>query len=190
MKDNCNRPARRGETVCTEHHHLTVLQREIERLNSTRGPGLEGLLARFPDLRRLLENVAVLADRADPLKGSQVAVTARSRGHGHSDGIVVLGEHIARPGYSVSVKPDEGVLGAAISAVAHARRTVERLVDPEEGRPAPDPRPRCGRSACRGRNTRQPVGVSVCGFCALPVSGRAPSDSLERPVSLRLVADA
>ena len=191
IRDGCNRPARPGQTVCTEDHHLTVLQREIQRLNSTRGPGLEGLLARFPELRHLLENIAALADRADPLKASQTAVTARSRGHGQDDGIVVLGEHIARPGYSASVKSDEGVLGAALSMVADAVRKTNRMLDPSEsGGKGSDPRPRCGRSACHGRNTRQPVGIKWCGFCALPMSGREPSDSVERPVSLRLVADA
>lgn len=186
--DGCSRPARAGQTVCTDHHHLTVLQHEIARLQSTQGSPFEGLLARFPDVRRLLENLAELADRAHPLKGSQIAVTARSRGHGQSDGIVVLGDHIARPGYSASVKRDEGALGAAVAVIVGARVKLDRMLDPHEDG-GKDPRPRCGRSACSGRNVRQPVNAKVCCFCALPLSERA-SESSESGPGLSLVADA
>jgi len=97
-------------------------------------------------------------------------------------------------GATPQVQPHKTAKTAKATAgpmVADAVRKTNRMLDPSEsGGKGSDPRPRCGRSACHGRNTRQPVGIKWCGFCALPMSGREPSDSVERPVSLRLVADA
>ena len=184
----CKTTTKDGARVCTDHLHPRALQEEIERLGSSREGPWQDLLDRFPDARTLLEQFAVLADRAEPLKAAAITVTARSRGHGLGDGIVTLGDHIALPSYAASTKQDEGRLRAAVAGVRDCASRLERMLDPEE-QPAPDPRPRCGRRSCSGRNVRQPVNIRWCGFCgrsmredgteALPASDERSQEPLE-----------
>ncbi len=167
----CRTVAKPGVLVCSTHIHVAALQAEIVRLQNTQGDGLTQLLRRFGDVRRLVENVALLADRAHPMKGGGVEAVSRSRGHNLSDGIVALGDHVVTPGYAVATKKDEGRLGAALAAVKVCGDLVDRIVDPKSP-PRRDDRPRCGVSGCEGRNVRQPVGISLCGFCGRDMSNR------------------
>ena len=160
----CRTVAKPGLGVCSNHDHVAVLQTEITRLRNTQGDRLTQLLRRFTDARRLIENLALLVDRAQPMKGGGTEAVRRSRGHNLSDGIVALGDHVVTPGYAVSSKKDEGRLGAALAAVKVCGDQVDRIVDPKSP-PRRDDRPRCGARACDGRNVRQPVGIKVCGFC-------------------------
>jgi hypothetical protein len=156
--------AKPGVLVCSDHIHVAALQAEIVRLQNTQGDGLTQLLRRFDHARRLIENLALLADRAHPMKGGGIEAVSRSRGHNLSDGIVTLGKHVVTPGYAVSTKKDEGRLGAALAAVKVCGEQVDRIVDPKSP-PRRDDRPRCGVRACDGKNVRQPVGIKLCGFC-------------------------
>ena len=156
--------AKPGVLVCSDHLHVVALQAEIIRLQNTQGDHLTRLLRRFGDARRLIENLALLADRAHPMKGGGVEAVSRSRGHNLSDGIVTLGKHVVTPGYAVATKKDEGRLGAALAAVKVCDDQVNRIVDPKSP-PRRDDRPRCGARACDGKNVRQPVGIKLCGFC-------------------------
>ena len=160
----CRTVAKPGVGVCSDHLHVAALRAEIVRLQNTQGDGLTQLLRRFPDVRRLIENLALLADRAQPMKGRGTEAVSRSRGHNLGDGIVALGNHVVTPGYAVASKKDEGRLGAALAAVKVCDEQVDRIVDPKSP-PRRDDRPRCGSRACDGRNVRQPVGISLCGFC-------------------------
>lgn len=144
--------------------HPAVLQQRIRQLESTRGQGLEALLTRFPDARRLLERLAELAWLAEPQKAHPVQVVRRSRGHGTGDGIALLGDHIATPGYAVASRRDQGRLGAAVAKVKACADDLERIASPENTRPK-DLRPRCGSTQCPQPNLRQPAGIRFCGYC-------------------------
>ena len=159
----CRTVARPGANVCTDHLHTLALQAEIVRLTHTQPGGVSALVRHHKHLRRLIEDLAELSYRADPLKASSVQVVARSRGHHLSDGIVLLGDHIATPGYAVSVKKDQGRLGAAMDKVKTCANQVAEILQPRTA--LRDVRPRCGSRACDGRNVRQPVGIKLCGFC-------------------------
>lgn len=163
----CNLLALKGLDYCTTHLHPLALQQENDRLRSVQGTGFAALL-KYPDFQRLAEQLAELAFRAHPLKSSQVAVTARSRGHNLSDGIVTIGEHHVTPGYAASVHQDQGRLGAAMRAVKECADHISGILDPHTLKPR-DERPRCNRRTCKDRDTRQPYGVKVCGFCSLPM---------------------
>ena len=167
----CKTVAKPGVQVCSSHLHVVALQAEIVRLQNTQGDRLTRLLRRFGDVRRLIENLALLADRAEPMKGGRSEAVNRSRGHNLSDGIVALGAHIVIPGYAVSTKKDEGRLGAALAAVKGCEEQVSRIVDPTSP-PRRDDRPRCGSRACDGRNVRQPVGIKLCGFCGRDMTSK------------------
>ena len=167
----CRTVAKRGLLVCSDHDHVVVLQVEITRLLNTQGDRLTQLLRRFGVVRGLVENVALLVDRAHPMKGGGVEAVGRSRGHNLGDGIVALGDHVVTPGYAVATKRDEGRLGAALAAVKICGDQVDRIVDPKSP-PRRDDRPRCGVSGCEGRNVRQPVGISLCGFCGRDMTSR------------------
>ncbi len=175
--DGCRSPAKVGSKVCTEHLHPLRLQEEIERLRSTRGGEWKALLERFPDLRELAEHLTVLAFRAEPGRGSALAVVPHARGHAQNDGVVAIGDTRVVHRDGVSVSKDQGRLGAGVAAVAQARRQLERLVSGVgEGT---DPRPRCGRRACKGKNVRQPMGAQMCCFCGEPIGGAKPGGNVE-----------
>ena len=169
--DGCKTVAKPGVLVCSSHLHVVALQSEIVRLQNTQGDRLTQLLRRFGDARRLIENLALLVDRAHPMKGGGSEAVSRSRGHNLSDGIVALGNHVVTPGYAVSTKKDEGRLGAALAAVKVCDEQVNRITDPNSP-PRRDDRPRCGSRACDGRNVRQPVGIQMCGFCGRDMTSK------------------
>ncbi len=160
----CRTVAKTGLTVCSDHQHTLVLQAEIVRLNQTQPDGVSVLVRHHPHLRRLIENLATLTFRADPLKAIPTQVVGRSRGHNLSDGIVTLGDHVVTPGYAVSTKKDEGRLGAAIAKVKVCADEVDKILDPHTKRPR-DTRPKCGSRACTSRDTRQDHGSAFCKFC-------------------------
>jgi hypothetical protein len=160
----CRTVTKPGLNVCTTHQHVTTLQTEIVRLQTIQGDPLTMLLRQYPPLRRLIENVALAADRAQPMKAAGSQVVARSRGHNQSDGIVIVGERLATPGYAVATMSDRGRLGAVLAAVSRCGEQVDRILDPSAPKRRDD-RPRCGSRACDKRNVRQPVGIRVCGFC-------------------------
>ena len=160
----CRTVAKTGLTVCSDHQHTLVLQAEIVRLNQTQPDGVSVLVRHHPHLRRLIENLATLTFRADPLKAASGMVVYRSRSHNLDDGIVALGDHLVTPGYAVSTKKDQGRLGAAIAKVKVCADEVDKILDPHTKQPRDD-RPRCGSRACTNRDIKQPVGVKMCGFC-------------------------
>lgn len=169
---DCTRvTANKTVRFCKDHIQVSVLQHRISVLEDTRGPGLQDLLSRYPEARRLLEILADLTRRAAPLKGASVEVVARSRGHGLGDGIVVTGSEsdpkgtrqIARPGYAMATKSAEGDLGAARGIVKGALRSLEKLADPNLRRVKDTQR--CQRSGCVGGNRRQPIELRFCGYC-------------------------
>ncbi len=160
----CRTVAKSGLAVCSDHQHTLILQAEIVRLKQTR-PGTLSVLVRHHDhLRRLIESLATLSFRADPLKAASGMVVHRSRSHNLSDGIVTLGDHLVTPGYAVSTKADKGRLGAAMKKVKKCADEVDKILDPHTKRP-PDTRPRCLSRACKDRDTRQDHGSAFCRFC-------------------------
>ena len=160
----CKTVAKAGLTVCSTHQHTLSLQAEIVRLNQTTPDGISALIRGYPHLRRLIENLATLVMRADPLKAASTQIVARSRSHNLGDGIVALGDHLVTPGYAASTRRDQGRLGSAMAKVKVCADQLDKILDPHT-EPRRDDRPRCGSRACGGRNVRQPVGVSLCGFC-------------------------
>ena len=183
----CKTAARPDAKVCSTHQHTLSLQAEIVRLNQTTPDGISALVRGYPHLRRLIENLATLVMRADPLKAASTQIVARSRSHNLGDGIVALGDHLVTPGYAASTLSDRGRLQAADRAIAKCANDVERIVT---GEPKPKPkdlRPRCNRRSCNQRGVRQPIGVRLCGFCGLPmntgntVPAPAPVESREDP---------
>ena len=96
----------------------------------------------------------------------------RKRGHGGHDGITVLGDHIAVPGYAVGSRADQGRLGAALSEVKRCADKVAGIADPTEHQ-ATDTRVRCGASACPGKNKRQPADVRFCAYCGRDLIARS-----------------
>jgi hypothetical protein len=123
------------------------------------------------------ESLAVLAFRADPLKGSSLSVVTRHHrrrmGPEEATGIVALGEHRVVADYAVGTVRDQGRLGAAVGIIATASRKLQGLLDPGEERPEADPRPRCGRRKCPQPNVRQPVGIRFCAYCGRDLQGVA-----------------
>lgn len=170
-----------SELHCQEHRHTAVLQAEIDRLRST-ATGDDGgwwhLLDAYPSLRRVGEVLTELEYRADPQKASAVQVVQRSRGHGFGDGIVVLGDHKALPGYAVAAARDSGRLGAAVAKVNELARQLENHVNPAAGSEK-DLRRRCGRSKCPGKNRRQAPEQTHCGFCGIGFGGHRPTPPTE-----------
>ena len=160
----CRTVAKEGLQVCSDHQHTLILQAEIVRLNQTSTDGVSDLVRRYPHVRRLVENLATLVFRADPLKAASTQIVARSRSHNLGDGIVELGDHMLTPGYAVSTRRDQGRLGAAMAKVKICADQVDQILDPHTVPPV-DTRPRCGARACDSRSVRQPVGVKMCGFC-------------------------
>lgn len=160
----------RGWKVCNTHSSTNALQSEIERLRSYHPEGAWRAL-RHGHVQRLFRLVSELDNRAEPLKGANVEVTARSRSHGLGDGIVVLGdEHNdvgyqpAVPGYAVSSYADSGRLGAALAQVKAAADKIEDIADTKHTR-KPKPGRRCGSRKCPKPNVRQPVDNKFCGYC-------------------------
>ncbi len=190
----CTTKAARTDTkVCTDHQHTLILQAEIVRLQNIEHDGVSGLVHQYPHLRRLVENLATLSYRADPLKAASTQIVRRSRGHNLDDGITVVGDHLATPGYAVSARSDRGRLRAAEREIAKCADDVARIVT---GQPKPkELRPRCNRRSCDKRDTRQPVGVRICGFCGLPmntgnpVPAPAPVKSHEDPYRSRTIGE-
>lgn len=160
----CRTVAKSGLAVCSDHQHTLILQAEIVRLNQTTIDGVSNLVRRYPHLRRLVENLATLSFRADPLKAASGMVVHRSRSHNLSDGIVELGDHVLTPGYAVSTRRDQGRLGAAMAKVKICADQVDKILDPHTKRP-PDTRPRCLSRACKDRDIRQDHGSAFCRFC-------------------------
>ena len=160
----CRTVAKEGLQVCSDCQHTLILQAEIVRLNQTTTDGVSVLVRRYPHLRRLVENLATLSFRADPLKAASGMVVHRSRSHNLSDGIVTLGDHMVTPGYAASTKADEGRLGTAMKLVKKCADEVDKILDPHTKRTR-DTRPRCLSRACKDRDTRQDHGSAFCKFC-------------------------
>ncbi len=160
--------ARPDARVCSDHQHTLILQAELVRLQNIELDGVALLVHQYPHLRRLVENLATLSFRADPLKAASTQIVARSRSNNLDDGIAVVGDHLATPGYAVSTRSDRGRLRAAEREIAKCADDVARIVT---GQPKPkERRPRCNHRSCDKRDIRQPVGVRVCGFCGLPMN--------------------
>ncbi len=160
----CKTVAKNGLTVCSDHQHTLILQAEIERLGQTEPGTMSALVRHHPHLRRLIENLATLSFRADPLKAASGMVVYRSRGHNLDDGIVAVGDDLLIPGYAVSVKRDQGRLGEAMKKVKKCADEVDKILDPHTKR-SRDTRPRCLSRACKDRDTRQDHGSAYCRFC-------------------------
>lgn len=175
----CPATAKSGAKVCSTHLHPLALQSEIERLKDSHDNShLQALLSRFPDLRTIIEQLAELSRRAEPLKGANIEVVARSRGHGLGDGIVVLGNdddhgyQPTMPAYAVASSRDRGKLGAAVAEVGRCANQLKTIASPGSKKRRDD-RPRCGRKGCSGQWIRQTHGIRFCGYCAREMAGAA-----------------
>lgn len=157
--------ARKKTTKCN-HPHVQALQQEIDRLKSTQGSGFQSLM-RFPEFRRLAELLATASFRAEPSKGGSMALAngGGRLGPADSDGIAVLGDFIATPGYGLPVRWDRRLLAESLHRISETVKDIEQILDPHTPRPK-DTSQRCGLSACRGRNRRQPFDAEFCAFCS------------------------
>lgn len=152
-----------------------ALRAEVRRLRRLVEPGGGvGKLLRYSDFRRLTGLLLELDDLAAPLRAQDVEAVLRKRHHGGHDGIAVLGEHVATPGYAVGARRDAGRLGAALAKVKACADEVARIADPEKAG-GPAPAIRCGARACPGKNARQRSDITYCGFCGRNLVERTPA---------------
>jgi hypothetical protein len=148
------------------------LQEEIERLRATREGGWEDLLARFPDLRRVGEHLATLRFRADVGKSRSYATVGN---FGFDDRTVEYATTVVHSNSAVSVKPDEGRLGAGLRKLKDLAGDLEHLLDPEGQSARKDTRITCGEKGCPGQWRKQQFGSFFCRWCGRDLSEPASS---------------
>lgn len=170
----CKGNSRKGLNACDEHVHVASLQQALVSAQSVQGPGFMSLM-RVPEFRRLAELLATAQFRAEVSKGGSMALAngGGKLGPSDSDGIAVLGEWIATPGYGVPQRPDRAILAETQRLIRQTGDDIAGLLDSHAPRKQ-DTSIRCGLTACQGRNRRQPFDSQFCRFC-----GRAFVEELE-----------
>lgn len=166
----CGHRAKRGTIHCAEHAHTAALQRKIEEQKAA----LE-LTWLPPEAARLLAYLKILVFNADPKRAAQIQVTARSRGHGLTDGISLIGEDMLTPGYAVSSYRDRGRLGAAEKKIRDLADDLGFMAGVHQLSGLKKKDQRCGRDTCPGQWLRQRHDALFCSDCGRPFKAAAKS---------------
>lgn len=150
-------------TQTPEEKHVAAIQAELDKVRNMTPVGLNRIVASFPELRDLINNLGDLVEAADPTAGrhldpDQPYISRDSSG----DGIVAFGD-IATHRAGISTYRFRKEQDRVRKRLGNLAYTVSVALGGGDG--IHYEKPRCKRTNCPEHGIRQPMGTTECLGC-------------------------
>lgn len=156
--------ARQKNTQTTKDRHIAAIQRERQRIENMTPVGLRRIVASFPEVEDLLNQLGDLIEAGDPTAGRHLDPnSAHVTKDSGSDGIVAYGE-IATHRAGLSTHRFRQAQDQFRKDIGHLAYRVGVAMGGGDGEIHHE-KPRCQRNNCPEYGRRQPMGTTECLGC-------------------------